>query len=344
MSSATNHDTRERAPLLLVFGNLAERVAVLLRAQPTLVVRLAFAPREAIHAIAAFLYLAPEPTKSDAEIADLIDQSDPRDLLRKAIPDCPIRLYRAFDKAGNVVRTRSFYDRVAAICRGPFGTTFLEGGDLNDRRLDHYETMETMDPLTVSLHSAMPENLNLANAVDTLVALLRSHGAIGECDVPLPKSAGIGAVYRRILNAVDTVSAPIPAFVVPSPLHHIETIGELRRIGREFENCIASLHHFSAAHLFALAAGSTIFLTTNDPPILIALRQVGPDLWYVEQMAGPKNTPPTHDVRQTIERSLRKSGAKLVTMDPAYALAELHRTSRRNKNEVDAELDGLDLD
>jgi hypothetical protein len=342
--SPADHDTRERAPLLLVFGSLAERVAALLRAQPSLVARLAFAPREAIHAIAAFLYLAPEPTKSDAEIADLIDQSDPRDLLRKAIPDCPIRLYRAFDKAGNVVRPRSFYERVAAICRGPFGTTFLEGGDLNDRRLDHYETMQTMDPLTVSLHSAMPENLHLANAVDTLVALLRSHSAIGECDAPLPKRAGVGAVHRRILKAVDTVRAPMPAFVVPSRLHHIETIGELRRIGREFENCIASLHHFSAVHVFALAAGSTIFLTANDPPLLIALRSVGRDLWYVEQMAGPKNVPATHDVRRSIECCLRKSGVKLVTLEPAHALAELHRTSRHNQNKVDADWDGLDLD
>jgi hypothetical protein len=344
MSSATNYDARERAPLLLVFGNLAERVAALLRAQPSLVARLAFAPREAIHAIAAFLYLAPESTKSDAEIADLIDRSDPRDLLRKAIPESPIRLYRAFDKAGNVVRARSFYERVAAICRGPFGTTFLEGGDLNDRRLDHYETMQTMDPLTVSLHSAMPENLYLANAVDTLVVLLRSHGAIGECDFPLPKSAGVGAVQRRILKAIDAVRAPIPAFVVPSPFHYIETIGELRRIGREFENCIARLHHSTAAHLFALAAGSTIFLTTNDPSLLIALRTVGRHLWYVEQMAGPKNAQPTPDVRQSIERSLKNAGLKLVSLDPTYALAELHRSAGRPKNVPDADLDGFDLD
>ena len=99
--SAQTTTTRERAPLLLVFGSLADRVAEILRSRPSLTARIAFAPPEAIHAIAAFLYLAPEATGSDAEVGNLIEQSDPRELLRKAIPDCPARLYRALDRAGS---------------------------------------------------------------------------------------------------------------------------------------------------------------------------------------------------------------------------------------------------
>src|SRR3954469_4244036 len=99
--------THERAPLLLVFGPLADRVAGILRSRPTLAARIAFAPPQAIHAIAAFLYLAPEATGSDAEIGDLIEQSDPRELLMKACPNCPAKLYRALDGAGSSVRGRS---------------------------------------------------------------------------------------------------------------------------------------------------------------------------------------------------------------------------------------------
>ena len=65
----------ERAPLLLVFGSLADRVAEILRSRPNLTARIAVAPPEAIHAIAAFLYLAPEAAGSDAEVGYLIEQS-----------------------------------------------------------------------------------------------------------------------------------------------------------------------------------------------------------------------------------------------------------------------------
>jgi hypothetical protein len=50
----------ERAPLLLAFGHRAGRVAALVRAQPILIARLIVAPREAIHAVGAFLHLAPD--------------------------------------------------------------------------------------------------------------------------------------------------------------------------------------------------------------------------------------------------------------------------------------------
>ena len=98
--STTTSTTRERAPLLLVFGSLADRVADILRSRPSLTARIAFAPAETIHAIAAFLHLAPEAAGSDTEVGDFIEQCDPRELLKKALPDCPARLYRALDRAG----------------------------------------------------------------------------------------------------------------------------------------------------------------------------------------------------------------------------------------------------
>jgi hypothetical protein len=97
--STTTSTTRERAPLLLVFGSLADRMADILRSRPSLTARIAFAPAETIHAIAAFMHLAPEAAGSDTEVGDSIEQCDPRELLKKALPDCPARLYRALDSS-----------------------------------------------------------------------------------------------------------------------------------------------------------------------------------------------------------------------------------------------------
>jgi hypothetical protein len=208
--SAQTITIRERAPLLMVFGSLADRVAEILRSRPSLTAKITFAPPEAIHAIAAFLYLAPEAAGSDAEVGILIERSDPRELLRKAIPDCPVRLYRAFDRAGSPVRGRSYYVRLAMPCvvGHSGGSAFLDG-DLNDTRLDFYDALAMMDPLVVNLHAALPETWHLANAVDTLVALIRSYGAIDACDLNLPKNARTGAVLRRLLRGLYAVRAPL---------------------------------------------------------------------------------------------------------------------------------------
>src|SRR3954453_6876453 len=112
MSESRNETPTERAPCLLVFGALAPRMAKLVRVKPILIARLILAPREAVHAIGAFLHLAPEAAHSDAEVADMINDTDPRDLLRAALPDCAPRLYRALDRAGDRVHSRQFYERL----------------------------------------------------------------------------------------------------------------------------------------------------------------------------------------------------------------------------------------
>src|SRR3954468_19320334 len=112
MDGRRNEAPGERAPMLLAFGDLAPRVAKLVRAKPILIARLILAPREAVHAIGAFLHLAPEAANSDAEVAAMINDSDPRKLLRAALPDTPKRLYRALDTAGDQVSEKRFYDRL----------------------------------------------------------------------------------------------------------------------------------------------------------------------------------------------------------------------------------------
>ena len=139
----------------MVFGPLAARVAAILRARPSLIATIAFAPPEAIHSIAVYLYLAPDAAKSDVEVADLIERSDLRDLLNEALPGCPPRLYRALGTAGNMVQVQSFYERVGIICRGPFGLAFLDGGHLTSLRLEFYEAMQRMDPLILDLRGAL---------------------------------------------------------------------------------------------------------------------------------------------------------------------------------------------
>src|SRR3954463_1477241 len=128
MESYRNKNSAERAPLLLTFGDLADRVAGLIRIQPSLVARLIVAPREAVHATAAFLHLAPYAARPDAEVAAIISTTSPRELLRGALPGCPASLYRALDRAGDRVQPKRFYEKLKVVCSGPFADALLRGG------------------------------------------------------------------------------------------------------------------------------------------------------------------------------------------------------------------------
>jgi hypothetical protein len=339
--STTTSTIRERAPLLLVFGSLADRMAAILRARPSLTARIAFAPPEAMHAIAAFMYLAPEASASDQDVGDLIECTDPRDLLRMSLPECPVRLYRALDRAGSSARNREYYARLDAVCRGPFGSAFLDG-DLNDTRLDYYEALPTMDALIVNMRGALPEVRHLAHAVDTLVALLRGYGAIDNCDLDLPRNARTGAVLRRLLRGLYAVRAPQPPFAVPEPFRLVETIGELRDLGREFKNCLANVVLYGTNHWLDLADGTAVYLIIEEPHLLTELRRVGPGLWHIDQLTGPKNAAPPFALRQSLEQKLRGAGIKLVEVSPGYAISNLDRAARPQKPEILNDVDDLE--
>ena len=236
--------------------------------------------------------------------------------------------------------------RLDAVCRGPFGSAFLDG-DINDTRLDFYNALDTMDPLVANLHVALPETRHLANAVDTLVALIRSYGAIGACDFNLPKNARIGAVLRRLLRGLYTVRAPQPPFTVSAPLRLVETIGELHEIGRRFKNCLAQTAPYGTNYWFDLANGSVVYLTTEEPPLLIALRKVGPDLWHIDQLAGPKDMVPSAASRCSMAQKLKDAGIKIVALNPGYAPSNLDQATRQlktgaNIDDLDDMLDDLD--
>ena len=153
MSELSYHT--ERSPIIRVFGDHCTRMARLLKIQPGLLDKVAFAPRTAIHAIGAWLYLCPETDRPDPTVAAILGKRDPRELLRQAIRNAPDRLYRALNRARDRVHERSFYERLGAVCSGPLGDALLAGGPLNNVRLGRAEAMLAMDPSLLSLESVL---------------------------------------------------------------------------------------------------------------------------------------------------------------------------------------------
>ncbi|MBC4018642.1 hypothetical protein ACFQU2_16655 [Siccirubricoccus deserti] len=322
----------------MVFGDLAPRVAALIRARPILIARLIVAPREAVHAIAAFLHLAPDAAGPDVDVAKIINQTDPRELLNAALPACPARLYRALDRAGDRVRERRFYEKLAAVCSGPFADRLLDGA-LDDIRVAHFEALSRMDPALGAMRSALPENTYLVEGIDSLVAFLRARGALRDGDLRLPPGAGLPAITRRLRVALGRIEAPDPGFNPPPPFRLLRTSDELQRIGKAFGNCVALPQWGSAQHHFHLLDGTGVYLASDEPPLLVSLRRAADRVWYFDQAAGPGNETPPAGMKAGLFRDLRATGLTIVTADPQSSLARLEQETRRSRRAGGVEVD-----
>ncbi|WP_043338378.1 hypothetical protein [Belnapia moabensis] len=349
MSDDRSQPATERAPLLLAFGGHAGRMAALIRVRPILIARLIMAPREAVHSIGAFLHLAPDAAGPDAEIAAMINDTDPRDLLAAALPNSPSRLYRALDRAGDRVRKQEFYKRVGKIAAGPFADALFEAKAIDEACLTHCEALLAMDAEVAAIFVRLRDRYH-AEFADSLVAFLRAHGVVRGDDLHLPPKAGLPALVRRLTRALGRLPAPDPGFLVPAPYRLIASTDELQRLGKEFQNCLA-LHHWGAAeHHLRLIDGTGVYLIADELRILVALRRVGGGLWVLDQCAGPKNEAPADGAQATLLRGLAANGVKLVAADPQTALARLHGATRRQHglggddlNEDDEEEDGEEI-
>ncbi|MGG5824009.1 hypothetical protein [Falsiroseomonas sp. HW251] len=278
-------------------------------------------------------------------MAKLIDESDPRELLRAALPDCPPMLFRALARAGDFAGDAQFYRRLAAVARGPFADAFLNTSRSADGgRLAYYEMLARLDPAITRLQHALPENEKLAATVDSIIRLLRAHGALHEDDLDLPPGAGLSAVVRRLRAALARIPAPDPGFAPPPPFRLVGNTAELQRVGRDLSLCVALPAMFAAHHHINVVAGTRVYLTADNPPLFASLRKLGSAAWFLDRIVGPQNADAPPVVRQTLERDLAAAGLILIPIEPGRALwrldAEARGTLSRLEN-VDEEFGDL---
>jgi hypothetical protein len=109
----------------------------------------------------------------------------------------------------------------------------------------------------------------------------------------------------------------------------LRSTAELQAIGRAFRNCVALPQWQAGQHHLRLIDGSGVYLASDVPPLLVALRRVHGSLWIMEQIAGPKNSPPSPGAREALVQKLDAAGLRILAADPASALSRLAPSTRR---------------
>lgn len=328
MISCGEPKRREAAPALKVWGPLAPRIVALIAARPLLSRRVLCAPSRAMHAMGAFLHHGIEADQPDVHVADVLNETDPRALLQSAFPAVPPRLFRVLDRAGPRVRDALYYCRLAALASGDLGDLLMAGdGVIGDGLLDHLERVARMEPWVRALPKALLVDSGTVDALAVLIQLLKHYEIDGgKLLAGMPPHAGLSAVYRRISRAIDSLQAPDPGFEVDKPLQWLNSVADLKAVGRRLKLCVREAQNEGAEHWMRLVAGSSVYLLFAEAVALVELRKVESNLWVVGQISSTANRPVSPVITQQIRKSLQISGVKLLAMSPAEAVERI--TSR----------------
>jgi hypothetical protein len=235
--------------------------------------------------------------------------------------------------------------RLGEIARGPFCDVLLRSDRrLDHSRLDYYEALARMDPAICVLREVLPESTYDAEGLDALLAYLRARDVLRDDDLKLPAKAGMRAIMRRLRTALGRLAAPDPGFAPPTGFRILRSTAELQAVGRAFGNCVALPQWHAGQHHLHLIDGTSVYLASDTPPLLVALRRVHAKLWYLEQVAGPKNAAPPPGAKEAFLHDLTAAGLRVIATDPASALSRLCGTTRRVLRFADAEDDGNEED
>jgi hypothetical protein len=85
--------------------------------------------------------------------------------------------------------------------------------------------------------------------------------------------------------------------------------------------------------------GDAAYLVADAPLLLVEMHRVGPGMWTLVQIAGPKNEAPPDGTEAALRKGLTDAGLKIVAVDPASALSRLAFEARRGRVDGADDLD-----
>jgi hypothetical protein len=223
---------------------------------------------------------------------------------------------------GSRTHGAAFDRRVEALCSGPFAEAFMQG-KTSEPRVRFYESLDRLDPSVAALFNSFSECSKTARAVNDLVTMMRSHGAITDDDLRFPERIDLPAIVRRLQRGLDGIHVQPPGFTPPEHWKFIDSIGALRDAGHEIGNSLQFRHESRVDCWFKLIAGSHVFLVNERRRLLVSLRSCGRGVWTIEEIWKRQSEQyVTSGEWMAVEREFRGAGIKVISA-PTRLLAWL---------------------
>ena len=300
--------------LIASWRDLSGEVVRLLQLHPNLIQRLTFAPRAAFHAYALYLRLIPAEVRKPAEeLAAHLYMSDPRKLVREALPESDARLWQALGRLPIRIMTSEQYRILDRVMRSHVAGPALQFDYLNGEALTFLEELTRLDPLVCCAHRALSKSARLARVMHSALFVMRKMGVLE--DEPALRRA----LQRLQADKIDIflrrrfgrVVVPVPSMPADSKLRAVAQLNDLIATGRRFQNCIP---HRMSMWWGLLDESLLYFEWSGDEPAIVSLQRNPADTYALSQMAGPENLSISPATEALIMSELERSG---ITVLPA---------------------------
>ena len=340
MASLTTHPAaaqpRERAPLLAFWGeHLAPIVAGMVTARPSWGARLLLAPREAQHAIAAYLRqrMVAGAGEADAHaLAATVDGRHVRDLLREAVPETHPRLYTLLERCGPVALDLATYHAINRCLHGPLGGALLKRHLVVPSTVALVQRVMADPVLAACAETIIADEKPLAN-FEASLALLRAYGLAHDIKA-LQSGSGWRAAAARVANDLGRAQCPVAPFAVPSGWHQPRHWAEVKTIGRLAENCLGS-PLACVGYVGPWISGRLVILCAEDGTGLATVNAAGGGMWWLSEI----NLGPSVDwgeafcreeaLRNSLVQAVAASGGSLLDADPWSGLGMFLAEAKR---------------
>ncbi|MBC9176159.1 hypothetical protein [Pseudoroseomonas ludipueritiae] len=309
--------SREKAPILCIFGNDAAAMAQVIRAAPDLGRRLALAPRRAVHALAAFLASEAARRLNGAELIAELRTHHPRDLLHAALPGCDRRLYKTLNRAALPAWSLAEYAMVDALLRAEVGAVTSGTGPLTRARVATWHECLGEEPAFARWLAPFDDTADRAG-LRVVLTWLRHAGLLTE---PAPEGeAEPIAVSRAVVRMISQAKGPEAPFVVPEGWQQLRSARELLAMGRRLGNCLRATDRSAPQSIQHLLTGQVVFLHHAKAAVLAGLMPEPGGFWSVAVIQGRRNRPAPSWLVETLISALKASGIAVLPMGLDAAL------------------------
>ena len=312
----------EQAPMLRPWGLLAPLVVQLLRAEPALGARLAFAPPRALHAIAAWLHYAQRACLPEAVLRDRLGMA-PRSLLQEALPEAPPRLFHLLDRCQTPVWQLGGYAGLARLVQQGYEDLLPRTGPIRHGQVLHaLGVLDMEQPLRNTARAAgSPDG---RDHLASVVAWLRAARMLTRIEA-LPRSAGPAALARADGGRLEAHPLDFP---LPEGWRRILGAEELWQVGRRMRLCVAPGEFGSGDLMISMLMNRSGILLHEDPPALAQIREMPAGLWCLDQIRGPGNSA-VPALSSSLLEALQAAGVTLVPRSLQDALDHLLAENER---------------
>lgn len=196
-ASLRPHSASDSGALLGFWCGTARIVAAMVAARPSLGARLLLAPREAVHAVGAYLQHRLDRDGGDFDaLAGAVDGQHARHLLREAVPGAHPRLYRLLARCGPRLHPLAFYIALNDALHGPLGAALLRRDVILQSTLSLVPRLAA-DPVLAACGEAIIEDQRALASLEIALTLLRGHGLARDIEA-LPPGSGWRAIVARV--------------------------------------------------------------------------------------------------------------------------------------------------